>query len=204
MLTATLFAIAVAVAPASECATCHEEVVKAFTFASHPAECAACHSVKKEHLESAGKAAVTRVPKSETCASCHPAQRAAFNRTFAHRQGREPMACLECHDIHGNRHADRLSATRSGAVCADCHADLAGPRVFEHRAQQVNGCLGCHESHGSANARLLKRRDVASLCLECHTNAPAFHDITQTKFRACVTCHVAVHGSNRDANLFDE
>jgi DmsE family decaheme c-type cytochrome len=179
-------------------------VVKAFAFVSHPAECGACHTVKKEHLESGEKSAVTRTPKSETCGSCHAAQRAAFNRTFAHRQGREPMACIECHDVHGNKRAERISATRTSAVCVECHADLAGPRVFEHRAVQVNGCTACHDSHGSANARLLKRRDVASLCLECHTNAPQFHDITQTKFRACVTCHVAVHGSNRDANLLEE
>src|SRR6266498_1353071 len=53
----------------NECAPCHEDVVKAFAFAPHPAECAACHTVKKEHLESADKAAVTKTPKSETCAS---------------------------------------------------------------------------------------------------------------------------------------
>jgi DmsE family decaheme c-type cytochrome len=233
MLTAALFALAVS-AGSADCATCHEDVVKSFAFAPHATACAACHEVEPEHLESPSKETVRRTPSADTCrschagrrdaharqgvaclachasghagkpvasaagcATCHAAQRASFERPFAHREGRKALACTECHTAHG----ERMQTSR---VCVQCHTELAGPRVFEHRALQVSGCLGCHESHGSANARLLKRRDVASLCLECHTNTPQFHDLTQAKYRGCVNCHVAVHGSNRDAHLFDD
>lgn len=233
MLTAALFALAVTVNPA-DCATCHEDVVKSFAFAPHAKACVACHEAKPEHLEAPSKETVRRAVRDEACsschaghrgaharenvaclachasgharkpaaspegcASCHSAQRASFERPFAHREGRKALACTECHSAHGEK-------VETSRVCAQCHSDLAGPRVFEHRAQQVNGCLGCHESHGSVNARMLKRRDVAALCLECHTNTPQFHDLTQSKFRGCVNCHVAVHGSNRDAHLFDD
>ncbi len=95
-------------------------------------------------------------------------------------------------------------------MCLDCHTDKAGPFVYPHAPREVgprtlgNGCLSCHVQHGTPNPRLLTRRDIRSICLECHTNLPAFHDQTRARFRNCITCHIAIHGSNHDVRFFDD
>lgn len=209
---------------ATACATCHAvqpahiESPSKDTVTRVPKDdaCLGCHPSARSRLL---PAAVThdaqhvacvechftghRVTRSEKCGSCHAAQRAAFQRPYAHRDGREPLACNECHRVHDERRADRLSLSSVSSACADCHMDVAGPHVFEHPPQQISGCSTCHESHGSVNPRLLKRSSLASLCLECHAGISTTHDLTQAKYRACVSCHVAIHGSNRDANFFD-
>ena len=216
------------------CATCHEpkpEHLEApakenVTRVPREAACLSCHAVAAGELTAAAQAhhrgrvgcldchasghAAAAQPSllkggaQQVCGACHAAQRAGFQKPFAHREGREGMACTECHSAHGRNRNARVSALQRSGECLACHSEVAGPHVFEHAAQSVSGCAACHETHGSANPRMLKRRDVASLCLECHSNVPQFHDITQTKFRACVSCHGAVHGSNRDAHLLDD
>lgn len=178
------------------CLTCHESQRSRLLPAAvaHDAQhvtCAECHFTGH------------RVTRADKCGSCHPSQRAAFQRPYAHRDGRAPLACNECHRVHDERRSDRLALTSVSAACADCHMDVAGPHVYEHAPQQISGCSTCHESHGSVNPRLLKRASVTTLCLECHAGISATHDLTQAKYRACVSCHVAIHGSNRDANFFD-
>ncbi|MGC8763200.1 MAG: cytochrome c3 family protein, partial [Acidobacteriota bacterium] len=89
-------------------------------------------------------------------------------------------------------------------ACLDCHTEKAGPFVFPHAPQRLDGCLSCHTPHGSANPRLLVRRQVADLCLECHSRVPAFHDLSRGKYRDCTRCHAEVHGSNRSPVFFQE
>ena len=138
------------------------------------------------------------------CASCHPVQRAKMALPFTHRKGSSAFGCTECHSLHGTQRTTRLALLQRSGACAECHADIAAPRVFEHPPNQVDGCVACHDAHGSTNPRQLQRRNISDLCLECHTDVARFHDISQPKFRACVSCHAAVHGSNRDARLFDQ
>jgi len=76
--------------------------------------------------------------------------------------------------------------------------------VYPHPPMAVNGCIACHTPHGSPNPFQLNRASVSQLCLECHTNTPTFHDLSKPAYRACVSCHAAVHGSQRDRNLFQE
>lgn len=141
----------------------------------------------------------------DLCASCHRTQAAASHRPFAHREGVDrPFSCTECHAVHGTGRTGRLAAFGDGGVCVDCHTEKAGPFVYPHPPRGVDGCVACHQPHGSTNPRMLTRRTVSSLCLECHAEVPAFHDLTQARFRACQSCHFAVHGSNRDSRLFDE
>ena len=56
----------------------------------------------------------------------------------------------------------------------------------------------------------LKRATVAQLCIECHSplttgtlgsQPPSFHNLRLPRYQNCTTCHVAVHGSNRDPQL---
>ena len=142
----------------------------------------------------------------ELCGDCHRETRSRFNMPFAHRDGREPMGCDECHAVHGTGKTGRLTLLQNGERCIACHTDKAGPFIFPHAPREVDGCLTCHDPHGSTNPRQLVRRTVANLCLECHADVPArsFHDVTQARFRQCQTCHRAVHGSNSDPRLFDE
>ena len=80
--------------------------------------------------------------------------------------------------------------------------EKAEPHVYPHPPRAAAGCLSCHVAHGSTNPRLLTRRNAAAACLECHSNVP--HDLSTPRFRSCVTCHTAIHGSNRDPLLRDE
>ncbi len=144
-------------------------------------------------------------PVPELCGGCHAEVRARFRLPFAHREaGDRPLDCTRCHAAHGEGPGGRLLAARPGGACLDCHAEKAGPFVFPHPPREVSGCVDCHEPHGTPNPRQLLRPRVADLCLECHTGVPAFHDLTQARFRTCQSCHVAVHGSQRDPALLSE
>lgn len=143
----------------------------------------------------------------ETCGSCHVSQAAAARRPYAHNDAVgefEPFECTECHSAHGLERQGRLQVAGDGGACLDCHTDLKGPFIYPHPSTQIGGCASCHEVHGSTNPRMLNRRLVLNLCLECHGNVPAFHDITQARYRNCTSCHLAVHGSNRSPALFEE
>jgi nitrate reductase cytochrome c-type subunit len=48
------------------------------------------------------------------------------------------------------------------------------------------------------------------VCIECHSpitggtlgsQPPSFHNLTSPRYQNCTTCHVAIHGSNRDPQL---
>jgi predicted CXXCH cytochrome family protein len=87
----------------------------------------------------------------------------------------------------------------------------------------ADDCTNCHTPHGSAKAPLLKAR-VPFLCQECHSGDHAaqqnsganlanglnvlaagtqqFGSISprsQLQARACLNCHVLIHGSNHPA-----
>lgn len=79
------------------------------------------------------------------------------------------VQCSDCHNPRGGFLTRQLRATAAqDTVCYKCHADKAGPFVFEHEAVKIEGCVACHTPHGSSNPRLLKRSQVNLVCLECH------------------------------------
>jgi len=147
------------------------------------------------------------------CATCHGTQAASFrNKPYAHRIGRAGMECSSCHEPHGRPGRESLALTRAGETpCLGCHFEKRGPYVFQHAAGVAgDGCIACHEAHGSSNPKMLKRATVAQLCIECHSpiaagtlgsQPPSFHNLSLPRFQNCTTCHVAVHGSNRDSQL---
>ena len=74
----------------------------------------------------------------------------------------------------------------------------------------MGDCTSCHEPHGSSNPKQLKRATVYQVCIECHSpiggttlgsQPPSFHNLSSPRYQNCTTCHVAVHGSNRDPQL---
>ncbi len=197
---------------AEACSECHGASAGGLFLATpghqrHDIGCYDCHAVGHVDPESEAAAPIEHLLTAEPfelCGGCHREQASAARRPFAHRDGGEPFACVNCHSVHSLPRVGRLLAGGNGGACLDCHSEKAGPFVFPHPPREVDGCLGCHQPHGSTNPRMLTRRTSLSLCLECHTGVPAFHDLTSARFRVCQSCHFAVHGSNRDPRLFDE
>ena len=113
-------------------------------------------------------------------------------------------ACDACHKAEeGEEHSFEL-AREEEELCTFCHAQPK-PAAVVHTPFEQKVCLGCHDPHGgSKRAFLMETEEPGGLCLECHMDAPAFHDVSRTRYQRCQTCHVAVHGSNRDPALFNE
>ncbi|HEX7421040.1 MAG TPA: cytochrome c3 family protein [Thermoanaerobaculia bacterium] len=178
--------------------------------------CLTCHSI---HHPDPRSAHLVAKPQLVLCASCHTQAAGFESKPYKHRLGRGGMECSSCHEPHGRPSSsvrsmamlDPLRTTRAGeAPCLNCHADKRGPWVFSHGANAVGDCVSCHEVHGSSNPKQLKRANVWQLCIECHSpisndtlgsQPPSFHNLSSPRYRNCTTCHVAIHGSNRDPQL---
>jgi DmsE family decaheme c-type cytochrome len=191
----------------SACTACHERDghvprLGARGHARNRVRCVDCHRPGHEPGKRAGDP-LLRATTAELCGGCHQTEARAFAMPYAHRDGSRPFECGACHSVHGLGRGGRQALLGNAAVCADCHAEKAGPYVFPHAPREVTGCLSCHQPHGSPNPRLLTRRSVRDQCLECHADLPASHDVASPRYRQCLSCHTAVHGSNRDPNLFD-
>lgn len=192
---------------ASACRSCHQGRAEgmARSLPGHDRAGVTCLDCHVSGHTAPAASPLLRARAVEVCGRCHPDVRARFNLPFAHREGGDtPMACTNCHAVHGGGTTGRLLAGRPGGACVDCHSEKAGPFVFPHPPREVEGCVACHEPHGTPNPRQLRRSRVGALCLECHADVPGFHDLTQARFQTCQNCHVAVHGSQRDPTLLRE
>ena len=194
------------------CASCHQEQHAGTGLAEHgraDVACSDCHRVHGAPTAQPAPAGFESVDRaSATCVGCHEDVFVQFAFNERHRLAEGAVACTSCHDPHqldGGRDAG-LGAFGQGS-CADCHADAAGPFVFEHAASRVEGCVACHEPHGSPNRHLLTHQQEGELCYSCHAMVPQFH----TGFgpggpprfgldTVCTNCHTAIHGSNFDRN----
>ncbi len=195
------------------CLTCHDTPTARISrhagahANSAAVNCLTCHSIhsaepRSPHLLTKQQLAL--------CSNCHATQAATFrNKPYVHHVGRAGIECASCHEPHGRAGRDSLRITAAGETmpCLGCHADKRGPFVFQHGSVAIGECITCHEPHGSSNAKMLKRATVAQLCIECHSpitgttlgsQPPSFHNLTDPRFQNCTTCHVAIHGSNRD------
>jgi DmsE family decaheme c-type cytochrome len=179
--------------------------------------CTACHSIHQKGPESLGAKFKTVSGVNAACAGCHPGIWAAFQKPYHHRVPEGAMACTGCHNPHGGSTTwgrNMRMANASDPGCFKCHSDKRGPFLYDHAPVRNEPCTTCHEPHGSINPRMLTRRDVAQLCLECHSNIqtvtnttaaggipPAFHDISNPRYRNCTVCHQKIHGSHANRNL---
>ena len=194
------------------CLKCHEYGQEHANFSrsvhvQNNVSCVDCHS--PHHPKETQF--LMRQPQPQLCYGCHHEIKQHFTRTFHHRVNEGLVRCTDCHNPHGSSLGRQLRASESqDVVCFKCHADKAGPFVFEHQVVKVEGCVSCHLPHGSSNPKLLKRSQVNLLCLECHTfsldpvgqqpSGPV-HNQSQ-KYQACTMCHVAIHGSNTSSVFF--
>jgi len=162
--------------------------------------CLECHGSGHKHALSEP---MLNKEQPELCISCHREQMVAFSMPYTHRDGNKPMACTSCHATHQPGQQDLLAAPGSSA-CAECHREKSGPFVFSHAPREAEECASCHSPHGSPNPFMLTRAQSSQLCLECHADTPLFHDMSQSRFNACTSCHSAVHGSNTNPHLLEE
>lgn len=168
--------------------------------------CVQCHSLHTPKV----KEALLSEALPQLCYTCHLEAKADFVKPFHHRVNEKLVSCNDCHNPHGGflQHQLRTTAAQD-ATCFNCHAEKAGPFVFEHAPVKTEGCVSCHTPHGSPNPRLLKRSNVNLICLECHTFTvdsaapaiPSFHNQAQ-KYQACTMCHTQIHGSNQSSVFF--
>ena len=171
---------------------------------------------------------LNKATQAEVCFTCHKAQRAQTHRISTHPLANTSlastakMACSDCHNPHGSTGPKLLVKNSVNETCYTCHAEKRGPFLWEH-APVSDDCTNCHTPHGSTTAPLLKTR-APWLCQECHSGDHAAQvnsganlaggDVTtvngaqqpgaaspraQLAARACLNCHVLIHGSNHPA-----
>jgi DmsE family decaheme c-type cytochrome len=184
---------------------------------SRDLSCANCHT-----SHAARDPVLAKVTQPDVCYACHKTQRAQTHRISTHPILAGQMTCSDCHNPHGSTGPKLLVKNSVNETCYTCHAEKRGPFLWEH-APVVDDCTNCHTPHGSTNAPLLKAR-APWLCQECHSGdhgaainsganlpngaATTINGLqplgnrsprTQLNARACLNCHVLVHGSNHPA-----
>ena len=208
------------------CLTCHAQGLRThWTGSQHESRgvsCVDCHNIHAPEQKVLAKAT-----QAEVCFTCHKEQRAQVRRVSAHplaaSLGSTPkMVCADCHNPHGSTGPTLLVKNSVKETCYQCHPERRGPFLWEH-TPVTDSCVTCHTPHGSSNAPLLKAR-APWLCQECHSGdhgaqinsganlsggnvttvnglqaAGAATPRIQMTSRACLNCHVLIHGSNHPA-----
>lgn len=212
------------------CLRCHQDIMAAGqwrrTAHGHgDVRCSDCHYIHKPDAPSKDdKASRDRTPRqpifaavretgrllrsdeATVCGRCHQRQINEFRQSFHHPLPEGRVVCSDCHELHptrkaGQRQAAQMRLRGNRDVCVTCHAENAGPFVYEHdpvAGWTGDGCTECHKPHGSHNPRLLNSFS-RGLCFQCHTDKAINHNPGLTCWDP--GCHNAVHGSNRDRFL---
>jgi DmsE family decaheme c-type cytochrome len=209
------------------CLSCHQTGLRLhWTGSQHESRgvaCTDCHNIHAKEQKVLNKAT-----QADVCFTCHKAQRAQTRRISAHPlattslASAAKMACSDCHNPHGSIGPKLLIKSSVNETCYTCHPERRGPFLWEH-APVSDDCTNCHTPHGSSIPSLLKSR-VPWLCQECHSGDHANQvnssanlaggSVTttnglqqpaaatpraQASARACLNCHVLIHGSNHPA-----
>jgi DmsE family decaheme c-type cytochrome len=211
----------------AKCLTCHELGLRThWTGSQHESRgvaCTDCHNIHAKEQKVLNKAT-----QAEVCFACHKDKRAEIRRVSAHPlattslASAPKMSCSDCHNPHGSTGPTLLVKNSVNETCYTCHPERRGPFLWDH-APVSDSCVNCHTPHGSSNASLLKTR-APWLCQECHSGdhanqvnsaanlaggnvttingaqaAGAATPRVQLGGRACLNCHVLIHGSNHPA-----
>jgi predicted CXXCH cytochrome family protein len=147
-----------------------------------------------------------KADEATLCGSCHQRELNEFRHNFHHPVPEGRIVCSSCHEIHPRRANEKLAAghthiKNAGQLCVTCHAETAGPFVFEHdpvSGTTGEGCMECHRPHGSHNPKMLSSFS-RGLCNQCHTDKANNHFPGRTCWQS--GCHVGVHGSHSDRLL---
>lgn len=193
----------------AKCLQCHEAARPHYQQSVHGVRnisCLGCHVMHSP----AASANLLKSPQPELCIQCHEDVKAQFAAPFHHKVQEGLVNCTDCHDAHAAAD-DQPSAKSELVMCTKCHASIAGPFLYEHAPVKGEGCTACHFPHGSPNPKLLMTARVNTLCLQCHfpstASAPSMPAVAEhmqsEKSQSCVSCHVAIHGSDISPALLD-
>jgi DmsE family decaheme c-type cytochrome len=204
---------------AAQCLTCHKGTNRTRWLGSqHETNGLACNDCHQVHQ--AVDKVRNRATQTEVCFKCHQDQRADSHKLSTHPIDVGKVVCSDCHNPHGSAGPKLMKKNSVNETCFQCHADKRGPFLWEH--QPVNeDCRNCHTPHGSNIAPLLKSRPPF-LCDECHdgphnSQAPygsgaggaqggllprGANPNSSATGRACMNCHVMIHGSNSPAGAY--
>jgi len=196
------------------CLTCHKGTARTHWAGSmHQREQVTCADCHKTHV-SADKV-LAKKTQTEVCYTCHKDQRADSHKISTHPIAVGKIDCSDCHNPHGSAGPTLLKKNTVNETCFTCHADKRGPFAFEHLAV-VENCANCHTPHGSNISPLLVTRPPW-LCQSCHDGQHSSENplgrnaagnqagltnqspSNQATGRACLNCHVKIHGSNSPA-----
>jgi len=194
----------------ASCLKCHTKGKQALWHGSgHQSRnlsCSSCHNIHNNFEDN-----LVEKRQEETCLKCHSTVRSQMMRQSRHPIREGKMKCADCHNAHGTIADKLIDAQTINQKCFECHAHTRGPFLWEH-PPAVEDCLTCHTPHGSTHSGLLKGR-APYLCQRCHSNVghpselaarsnanagqSAYRVLNNRAFyRACLNCHVQVHGSN--------
>ena len=206
---------------ATACLACHSGTQRThWEGSAHQANGLACSDCHVIH--SPVDKVRQRATQPAVCYTCHKDRRADMMKVSHHPVAEGKMACSDCHNPHGSVAPHLMKKDSVNATCWTCHADKRGPFLWEHQPV-TEDCTNCHNPHGSNVAPLLKSRPPF-LCQECHDGPHAsgtafgpgiagaqvpgtgYVGVPNTSGngagRACLNCHVMVHGSNNPAGAF--
>ena len=181
-----------------KCLECHDtgKSVAAATCRAHAPKgisCVICHDVN------APKGRTVRREQALLCGTCHPEVGERLRLPSRHPVAGGKVSCTDCHNPPVAASGGSASGARRDA-CIECHEEFGGPFRHDHGIAGPEGCVACHDPHGSAHPRLLSHARVRDHCASCHERTP--HDLSakaEKPWERCTDCHIAIHGSDRDA-----
>ncbi len=201
------------------CATCHEDISKAFAKSPHHLveadkqrgwagrACESCHGPAQKHTESASAddirnpAKLTALAADKICLTCHLNQPTHVGRLLSS-HAKDQVSCTTCHKVHANGPSGMV--TRKVAAineqCSSCHLNAFAQfqKPFHHKLPEgAMSCVDCHNPHGSirhAMTQVFAANEPG--CLRCHGDkrGPFTFEHAPMRFEGCGSCHEA-HGS---------
>ncbi len=188
----------------ASCASCHPEVVKAWSAGAHarldkgtPAACKDCHGIHPVPPKAQLRSRATVALMNGRCLACHDAKRHAPGLPHA-----DSISCAACHGAHDIRGHDQAGSTLAAAnqlkTCGACHPAIAqswshdshGRAVLAGREVTPKGeteprtrpaCTSCHGGHDMVRPKTaVAGTGPAAACLRCHekyaeTFADSYH-----------------------------
>lgn len=206
-----------------DCATCHEDVVKAFARNPHTAlqkspvynienPCESCHGPGEAHISGGGdKTKIIsfkgqeKAAYSKQCLTCHNKNHEieGFSATMHAKSG---LTCSDCHRVHSAAPMTKLLKLETSALCFSCHtlqrAQFSKP--FHHRViEKAMTCVDCHQPHSGIEHRQIRSSSFGQEpCFKCHIEkeGPFVFEHAPLVIRNCYACHEP-HGSNNPKML---
>jgi DmsE family decaheme c-type cytochrome len=189
------------------CATCHEDVSKAFEATPHAQSalgCEGCHGPGQAHVDGGGDktkiAKISALPpaeQSDACLKCHAKGQQAHWSGSTHDSRK--VSCISCHETHPKGAVPKsLLSKPQTELCVSCHPKRRAQLYRSGHMPMREGkmeCSSCHNPHGTVSEGMLVQNSINENCYACHAekrgpfvweHAPVRED--------CTTCHDA-HGS---------